>query len=779
MKVITSVFVNFILYLGLFAFCSSALYAKELVRIGVHLEHSEEPMNDLWQSFAGYLAQEMDDVSVEVTLLEHDELDEKLKRNNLDFILVDPAFYIQLNQVNGLVRVIATVRESYRGDLIPAQAGAIIARADRDDISTLKDLKNKTVGVESKEHLVTYQSQMYILHQAGVSVPDDVTLKMFHDQDRSALDAEVMLSSLLNGEIDVAFMRGGALEKMIDQGGVRKADFKIINKQHFPGYPFAVSTHLYPERPLVMMPHVEQRLAQKLVSVLYSIDPALPLLSKLNIYNFTVPMDYTPVFNVARELHLPPFDSPYDFSIVEIWKEYYIWFVILFIAILSIIMLAIVLGLSNRNLRRAREHIENGRRELARTASILSGTLENSPNVAIQWCDEIGRVRYWNPASESFYGWSSAEALDRTLDELIFMSGSRQGILEILMDAREHQAKSKPVEVNVRGQNNNQLTVLLSVFNANVADEIIFVCMQVDVSERKLAESAIRQSNERFDLVMQASNDGLWDWNLVTNEVYYSPRWKSMLGYNDHELQNKFSSWETNIDSDGLSRVTDLIEQCINGSRPGFEAEFRMRHKDGNWIDILSRGMVVRNETGQAIRFVGTHVDLTDHKQLERSLREQEQQLAQIIDHLPSMIYLKDARDLTYVHINTVFETLTGLSKSEVLGHQEYEFFPEQQASYFSEQDQTILASSNTGINSEEEINSPFGMRTLHTLRVAIKDETGQPKYLLGISEDITEQKAAKTEQERLQRELQQAHKMDTLGQLTGGIAHDFNNLLS
>ncbi len=146
-----------------------------------------------------------------------------------------------------------------------------------------------------------------------------------------------------------------------------------------------------------------------------------------------------------------------------------------------------------------------------------------------------------------------------------------------------------------------------------------------DITGRKQAEQALRASEERFKLAIRAANDGLWDWNLQTNEVYYSPRWKSMLGYEDHELENAFSTWEQLVNADDKSKTLALIEDCMAGKSDGFVTEFRMRHKAGHWVFILSRAVMVRDDKGLPVRMAGTHVDISERKATERAILEKEQ----------------------------------------------------------------------------------------------------------------------------------------------------------
>ncbi|MCF7823131.1 MAG: PAS domain S-box protein [Candidatus Marinimicrobia bacterium] len=148
-----------------------------------------------------------------------------------------------------------------------------------------------------------------------------------------------------------------------------------------------------------------------------------------------------------------------------------------------------------------------------------------------------------------------------------------------------------------------------------------------DITERKLSERMLKEVTDRYAMAMNATKDGIFDWNLVTNEIYYSPGWKGMLGFADDELANDFSIWEQLTAPEDVERSWKMQTELINRKRDRFEIEFKMKHKDGHWVDILSRANAVFDDTGQAIRIVGTHIDISERKRAEAEKLALESQL--------------------------------------------------------------------------------------------------------------------------------------------------------
>jgi PAS domain S-box-containing protein len=303
--------------------------------------------------------------------------------------------------------------------------------------------------------------------------------------------------------------------------------------------------------------------------------------------------------------------------------------------------------------------------------------------------------------------------------------------------------------------------------------------LETEFSECMRIEEELHKSRERFELVMQASGDGLWDWDLQTNEVYFSPRWKSMLGFEDHELPNQFEEWEKRLHPDDRDPVLAYVRASLDGLTARCESEYRLRHKDGSYRWVLGRGTVLFDANGKAYRMAGSHTDITERKQAEAACRESDQWLQAILNYSPASIYVKDI-DGRYLLLNRKCANLLQVDLEEALGKTDYELLPYEIANALRANDQRVFTTG-TALESEEVVPENDGPHTYISIKFPVYDSAGATYALCGISTDITERK--RTEEELQQSEArfrEVARREALLNQLANQIraSLDFNNIL-
>jgi diguanylate cyclase (GGDEF)-like protein/PAS domain S-box-containing protein len=141
------------------------------------------------------------------------------------------------------------------------------------------------------------------------------------------------------------------------------------------------------------------------------------------------------------------------------------------------------------------------------------------------------------------------------------------------------------------------------------------------ITERKQAEFLLQETETKLRLAVEIAQLGFWEWNIETNEVYFSPQWKRQLGYQDHEVPHRIEEWESRIHPSERARVMSQLHAYLRAPTSDYEIEMRFRHRDGTYRWIQARAQVLRDERGHALRMIGTHLDITDHKEKEEQVR--------------------------------------------------------------------------------------------------------------------------------------------------------------
>lgn len=251
--------------------------------------------------------------------------------------------------------------------------------------------------------------------------------------------------------------------------------------------------------------------------------------------------------------------------------------------------------------------------------------VENSPLILIEWDQDL-RMLQWSSQTEKVFGWRLKEVSGKHMfDDWLFIHNEdkervRRDSISPLMDGREQRNVS-----HNRNYTKDGSVIHCEWYNSallNESGELVSVmAIALDVTERKRTEAALRESEERFEIVARATNDAIWDWDLVTNVVWRNEGSQTLFGYTTEEIIAHISWWYEFIHPEDKERVISGIHAVIDTGEVFWSDEYRFRRGDATYSYIIDRAYVVHDDKGKPIRMIGGMTDISDRKRAEEQLR--------------------------------------------------------------------------------------------------------------------------------------------------------------
>jgi len=257
----------------------------------------------------------------------------------------------------------------------------------------------------------------------------------------------------------------------------------------------------------------------------------------------------------------------------------------------------------------------------------------------------------------------SADIKGKSLEEIVLFGDQTAKIVQQINQVFQLQKKREENIQLKKGEHSVwwNLTLVPEIDPLDRHQSVLLILK--NISRYKKIEKKLKESEQRFQLATEAADLGIWDYTVGTGKMFYSRKWKSILGYYPDEIMDNYSVWEELLHPEDKERMIHYLNNFIKSDMHVYEAEFRMKHKNGNYIWIKSRASVLRDENGIAVRMFGTHRDITEEKKSESEYTK----LHQAVLQSPIAVIITDTEG--YIEFfNPAFCKITGWSDQEILG---------------------------------------------------------------------------------------------------------------
>ena len=321
--------------------------SRKVVNIGVFDNKGNTLSLDIWQETADYLSEMIPSYYFVIRPFNFKELEESVKRQELEFIITNPMHYIQLEHVFGISRI-ATLSSKYQDKYYTHYGSVIFTRADNPSVQNFQHIVGKKVGAVSQKSFGGFIAAIKELKNHNVEQNDFKNIAFFKTQ-------EAVVKAILDKTIDVGIVRTDVLEDMQQKGLINIHDIKVLEAKKYENFPLLISTSLYPQWPFSKAPHTSEDLSNDVLSAL--IKTSTSTIETQNI-KWKTPLDYSNVENVIKELKIYPYDRE-KFTFKDVLYQYkYLFIIIFFIFILMLLAITHIKNLNRQLIQKARE-IEN------------------------------------------------------------------------------------------------------------------------------------------------------------------------------------------------------------------------------------------------------------------------------------------------------------------------------------------------------------------------------------------------------------------------------------
>jgi len=734
------------------------------IRIGVLAKRGPDRCLKKWSPTAKFLTNTIPDYTFRIVPLDFEQVIPATRLQDIDFILANSAFYVQL-EAEFRIRRIVTLKNQLAGQAYTTFGGVVFCRADRTDITGLEDLRQKRFAAVENSSFGGWHAAWRELKATGIDPDRDFSdLKFLGTHD-------AVVYAVVYGTADAGTVRTDTLERMAIDGQIDLKEIKIIpaTDEAVSDFPFRLSTRLYPEWPLAALNHVGDDLVEEVAAALLAMPPESPAASASRSLGWTIPLNYTPVHDCARELGIGIYaqDTPIKFS--TFFRAHWPWFAGSLVLFLGILVVLAAFAHNNRvllevrgDLRKELVERKNAQDALQKSENLYRGLMERAAD-AIFLLDLDGYFTEANDAVTRNTGFEVNEVIGRH-----FRSSFETADRNLAKTAFNSCAQGEAVEFDCRIRRKNAgpawFSISIQPIVSPTGNVIGIQGISHNIQERKRFEHRKhRESEIVLRTILESTADGIIAIDSHDKVMHANTRFINMWGIPQSLFRAADATQLYDFMTDQLAEPEAFLACVRNNTANQSEHHGTVFFDDGRVFERFSCPLVFEDTIEGR---VCSYRDITDRTRGER----ERALLLSAIEQAGEAIVITDSGG-TIEYVNPAFETVTGFSKDEAIGRDSRILNSHHHDSTFFSELWAAISSGSTWrgrIVNRRKDGSEF---TEDVIISPIRHDDGHIAHFIAVKRDVSHEI-------ELEGQLRQAQKMEAVGQLAAGVAHDFNNLL-
>ncbi|HZF70674.1 EAL domain-containing protein [Sulfuricurvum sp.] len=533
-----------------------------------------------------------------------EEIEKLVQNNTLDFVIVHPAAFIEMEYKFGITNIASIIRQTTAdGQHLIRYGGVIITLSKKNDIQTLSDVRGKTIVTTHKEGTAAMLMQQEVLAKAGVDILHDCHM-LYTGQ-----PTDKVIETLRSGKADVAFVRTGYLEEMADKGKIKLNEFRVIAPQSDNGFPYLHSTPLYPEWAVASTTRPSNETVKEFTAALYSVHTDV---SK-DFHEFGIPLSYQSVRELMQKLHTYPFEpTPITLSDLIRQNSFIIMGILTFL-VLSAVTTSWIFRRQTYQIRKQKDQIE---------------TILSTASDGIHVHDLDGKLLLFSDSFAEMLGYTREEAAQLSVFEWDHHFDPEK-IKEMMQHLKMQKAKFETKHTRKDG---SEIDVEIHSQGIMINDHYYIFASARDITQRKEADLTLLQHNTIFENIAE----GVYAVDTQGICTYINAAGLNMLGLKSDEIVGNIPHSLFHFrHQDGVTYDQNLcpISEAVRGGHAAHVEEIFIRKNGTVFPVFVTVSPIIQDES--VIGSVVTFIDITEQKVYNERLIEEKERYDHIAHHDP------------------------------------------------------------------------------------------------------------------------------------------------